>query len=139
MKVDEHKYYDWLALRCDGGKKGAFIEPLLALRREIVEIPTVSLDSPAALVSQQNNFFLCSRHFFSSAFSKIQLTGIRLHISNSEENSSEHFGSSFRYGGSGGGGMEKSGGGANPHSMSQSKSKSMSNFFHIPGNFSWFY
>lgn len=55
MKVDEHKYYDWLALRCDGGKKGAF-EPLQ--RREIVKISTASLDSPAALVSQRNNF-LC--------------------------------------------------------------------------------
>lgn len=58
MKVDEHKYYDWLALRCDGGKKGAFIEPPLAARREIVEISTASLDSPAALVSQRKIFFV---------------------------------------------------------------------------------
>lgn len=59
------------------------------------------------------------------------LTGIKLHISKSDDDSSEHFGSSFRYGGRGGGGIEKSGGGANPHSMSQSNLKSMSNFFHI--------
>lgn len=64
MKVDEHKYYDWLALRCDGGKKGAFIEPPLAARGEIVEISTVSLDSPAALVSQRNNFFFVFEALF---------------------------------------------------------------------------
>lgn len=60
-----------------------------------------------------------------------RLTGIKLHISKSDEEPSEHFGSSLRYGGNGGGGILKSGGATNPHSMSQSNFKSMSNFFHI--------
>jgi hypothetical protein len=64
-------------------------------------------------------------------FSCCRLTGIKLHISKSDDEPSEHFGSSFRYGGNGGGGMSKSGGATNPHSISQSNLKSMSNFFHI--------
>lgn len=75
---------------------------------------------------------------FFSAFVEFWLTGIKLHISNSDDNSSEHFGSSFKYGGRGGGGIEKSGGGTNPHSMSQSNFKSISNFFHITIDFSEF-
>lgn len=61
----------------------------------------------------------------------MKLTGMRLHISYSAADASEHFVISFRKGGSGGGGILNSGNGANPHSESQSILKSMSNFFHI--------
>lgn len=127
----------WLLGATEGRK--ALLSSLHSQREEKFWKSEPFLSALRPYSSLNEIYFFCSRHFFSSAFSKIQLTGIRLHISNSEENSSEHFGSSFKYGGSGGGGMEKSGGGANPHSMSQSKSKSMSNFFHIPGNFARFY
>jgi hypothetical protein len=76
---------------------------------------------------RENERFFCSvlsQHSFDG------LTGIKLHISKSDE-SSAHFGSSLRYGGNGGGGMLKSGGATNPHSISQSNLKSISNFFHI--------
>jgi hypothetical protein len=47
------------------------------------------------------------------------------------DEASEHFGNSEKWCGSGGGGILNSGGGENPHSISHSNLKSMSNFFHI--------
>lgn len=138
MKVDEHKYYDGFLGAMNAA---AFLErdsEALLLNekwRQREEPLFLSFYGSQQVISQRSEWLMGKRFSVLWQISFCWLTGIRLHISKSDDDPSEHFGSSFKNAGKGGGGIEKSGGGANPQSVSQSNLKSMSNFFHITIDF----
>lgn len=102
MKVDEHKYYDGFLGAINDALAGAWEKFSVGLNKNVNGMKSLSLDSRAQLSTshtvrmerrKEKRFLLSASTIFMRMTS---LTGIRLHISKSDDEPSEHFGSSFK-------------------------------------------